>query len=156
MTNLSEATRNLSSSLSPEILEEILSEMINIVEYELDVYVEEINGDNSYWVPTPDDEIEEEEPFGIIEIGADQSTMLKIIALTHEVGHCIFHREGTFRSAECVLFRESTAWFLGYHFMQDHGYFIDINEYNTEVEYSIDLYRRSENARNAKPKKRDN
>ena len=156
MTNLSEAIRNLSSSLSQEILEDLLSEMINLVECELDVYVEEINGDNSYWVPTPDDEIEEEEPFGIIEIGDDQSTMLKIIALAHETGHCIFHREGTFRSIDCVLFRESTAWFLGYHFMQDHGYFIDINEYNTEVEYSLDLYRRSENARNAKPKKRGN
>jgi len=150
MINLSEDTRNLSSSLSQEILEEILSELISLVEYELDVHVEYINGDNSYWVPTPDYEIEEGEPFGIIEIGDDQSTFLKIVAFAHEVGHCIFHKEGTFRTIDCTLFRESTAWYLGYHFMQEHGYFIDIEEYNKEAAYAIELYRRSENARDAK------
>lgn len=150
MINLSEATRNLSSSLSLEILEDVLSELISVIEYELDVHIEYINGDNSYWVPTPDYEIEEGEPFGIIEIGDDQPTFLKIVALAHEIGHCIFHKEGTFRNIDSTLFRESAAWYLGYHFMQEHGYFIDIEEYNKEAAYAIDLYRRSENARDAK------
>jgi hypothetical protein len=124
--------------------------VIFLTESHLNVYVEYINGDNSYWVPTPDEELEEEEPFGIIEIGDDQSVFLKIVALSHEIGHCIFHKDGTFRSIDCTLFKESTAWYLGYHFMQEHGYFIDLHEYNKEVTYAIDLYRRSENARNVK------
>ena len=150
MINLSAAIQNLSSSLSQEILEDILSEMIILVEDELEVFVEYISGDNSYWVPTPLDELEEDEPFGIIEIGDDQSIFQKIIAFAHEVGHCIFHREGTFKSIDNVLFRESNAWYLGYHFMQDHGYFIDIEEYNKEAAYAIELYTRSQNARNVK------
>jgi len=150
MINLSVDTRNLSSSSSQETLSEALSELIELVESEFDVHVEYINGDNSYWVPTPDVEIEEEEPFGIVEIGDDQSDFLKIVSLSHEVGHCIFHKEGTFRTIDSVLFKESAAWYLGYHFIHEHGYFIDINEYNKEAAYALDLYRRSENARDAK------
>lgn len=152
MINLSADIRNLSSSSSQEILDEVLSEIIFIIEDELDVYVEYISGDNSYWMRTPDEEFEEDEdiPCGIIEIGDDQSIFLKIIALAHEIGHCLFYKDGTFKDVDCTLFSESAAWFLGYHFIQDHGYFIDTEEYNKELEHAIDLYRRSENARNAK------
>lgn len=152
MINLSADIRNLSSSLSQEILDEVLSELIFIVEDELDVYVEYIDGNNSYWVRTPEEELDEDEdmPFGIIEIGDDQPTFLKIVAFAHEVGHCLFYKDGTFKGINCTLFMESTAWYLGYHFMQEHGYFIDIEEYKKELEYAIDLYRRSENARDAK------
>lgn len=152
MIDLSADIRNLSSSLSQEILDEVLSDLIELAESELDVYVEFINGDNSYWVRTPEEELEEDEdlPFGIIEIGDDQPTFLKIVAFAHEVGHCLFYKDGTFEGVNCTLFTESAAWYLGYHFMQEHGYFIDIKEYNKELEYAIDLYRRSENARDAK------
>jgi hypothetical protein len=147
MINLSVDTQNLSSTSKQEVLEEVLSEMINLVESEFEINVEEIDGDNSYWVPTPDDEVEELELFGIIELGDDQPVFQKITALTHEVGHCIYHKQRTFRTLECTLFSESLAWYLGYHFMEANGYFIDIDDYNKEIEYAIDLYRRSENAR---------
>jgi len=151
MINLSADIRNLSSSLGHAELELCLSEMIIIIEDRLDVYVEYINGDNSYWVPTPDFELEEcDVPFGIIELGDDQSVFLKIVSLSHEVGHCIFRKDGTFQSIDCTLFRESAAWYLGYHFMLECGYSINMEEYNKEVTYAIDLYRRSENARNVK------
>ena len=42
---------------------------MNLAEYEFELSVEEISGPLSFWVPTPDDEVEELELFGIIELG---------------------------------------------------------------------------------------
>jgi len=59
MINLSVDTRNLSSSSTKEHLEIVLSEMIWLSETSFEISVEEIYGPMSFWVPTPDDEIEE-------------------------------------------------------------------------------------------------
>lgn len=147
MINLSVDTRSLSPSLSEEHLEIIFDEMMYLAESSFDVSVEDINGEISYWTPTPDDEIEELELFGIIDIGADCNGMQKIIHLTHEVGHVIYHMDKLFRNTEDTMFNESLAWFLGYHFMNDHGYTIEMSEYEKEMKYALKLYRWSENVR---------
>ena len=150
MINLSVDTRNLSSSMNKDHLEIIYNEMFFLVESTFDISIEDIDGDNSYWMPTPDDELEELELFGIIEIGEDVPLFQRIVHLTHETGHAILHSDPYFKESECVMFNESLAWFLGYHFMSDHGYGIQMSEYAEELEYAIDLYRRSENARDVK------
>ena len=147
MINLSVDTRNLSSSMSEEHLEDVLSEMIYMVESDFDVSVEDTCGPCSYWVPTPDDEVEELELYGIIELGDELSTFHKIIHLTHETGHVIYRMDPLFREVRDTMFYEATAWYLGYHFMAEHGYTINMEEYQKELEHALKLYRWSENAR---------
>ena len=57
------------------------------VEYDFNVSVEFVSGRNSYWVPTPPEEIVELDCYGIIDIGDDQSEFEKLISLVHEIGH---------------------------------------------------------------------
>jgi len=147
MIDLSVDTRNLSSSLSKEHLKTVLIEMIYLAESSFELSVEEIYGPISFWVPTPDDEVEELELFGIIELGDELSELQRIIHLTHEVGHVIYHMDQLFRDTEDTMFHESLAWFLGYHFMADHGYIIEMSEYEKEMKHALKLYRWSENAR---------
>jgi len=147
MINLSVDTQNLSSSSEKENLEIVLSEMINLSETSFEINVEEIYGPMSFWVPTPDDEIEELELFGIIELGDELEPFHKIIHLTHEVGHVIYRMDPLFRDVKETLFHESLAWYLGYHFMAEHGYIIDMEEYKKEMGHALKLYRWSENAR---------
>ena len=147
MINLSVDTRNLSPSLNKEHLQIILEEMICLVEYSLEVNIEEIYGPTSFWVPTPDDEVEELELFGIIEIGDEIGPFEKIIHLTHETGHAVYHMDPLFRDTKDTMFNESLAWYLGYHFMTDHGYIIEMSEYEKEMKNALKLYRWSENAR---------
>lgn len=147
MINLSVDTRNLSHSLKKEHLEEVFREMIFLAESSFDVSVEEIYGNISYWTPTPDDEIEELELFGIIDIGDETTPLQKIIHLTHEVGHVIYDMDELFRKVEDTMLCESIAWYLGYHFMAEHGYIIEMPEYQKEMKNAIKLYRWSENAR---------
>lgn len=154
MINLSVDTRSLSSSLLEKDLKIILSEMISLVEYSFNVNIEDIDGDNSYWIETPDDEVEELELFGIIEIGEDQSVFQKMVSLTHETGHAIYHSDPHFKHTDETVFKEATAWYLGYHFMAEHGYFFDKKEYDLELSRAIYLYTRSEHARNVKQKER--
>jgi len=150
MINSSEAIQSLSSSSDEGLLEEIFEEMTGTVEFDFDVSVEFTYGNNSYWVPTPDYEIEELELFGIIEIGDEQTMFGKLISLTHEIGHCILDLEETYKDIDCVLFTESVAWYLGYNYMVSKGYRLDPSEYKEETKYAIELYRRSENARDVK------
>ena len=145
MINLSVDTRNLSPSLSEELLEEVFCEMTFLVESSFDVSVEEIYGDVSFWTPTPDEEIEELELFGIIDIGDETTSLQKIVHLTHEVGHVIYHMDELFREVEDTMFCESTAWYLGYHFMAEHGYIIEMSQYQKEMKNALKLYRWSEN-----------
>jgi hypothetical protein len=147
MINLSVDTRNLSHTMSEEHLEEVYEEMMALVESSFDVNVEEISGETSFWVPTPEDEIEELELFGIIEIADDVSTFEKIIHLTHEVGHIVYYMDELFKNTKDTMFHESLAWYLGYHFMAEHGYKIEISEYEQHMSYALKLYRWSENAR---------
>jgi len=150
MINLSVDTRNLSKCMSKEHLELILTEMIFLVESDFDVSVEDSYSPASYWIPTPDDEVEELELFGIIELADEADTFDKIIHLTHEVGHVIYRMDPLFRNTKDTMFYESVAWYLGYHFMCEHGYMIDIKEYEEQLEHALKLYRWSENARDAK------
>ena len=145
MINLSVDTRNLSHSLSKELLEEIFIEMAFLVESSFEVSVEEVYGDISFWTPTPAEEIEELELFGIIDIGDETSPLQKIIHLTHEAGHVIYEMDELFRKVEDTMFCESTAWYLGYHFMVEHGYTIEMSEYQKEMKNALKLYRWSEN-----------
>jgi len=150
MINLSVDTRNLNSSMNAEHLDEILSEMIFLVEGEFNVNVEESYSATSYWIPTPDEEVEELELFGIIELSTEASVFHKIIHLTHEVGHVIYRMDQLFRNTKDTMFCESVAWFLGYHFMSQEGYLIDMSEYEEEMKYALKLYRWSENDRDVK------
>lgn len=147
MIDLSADTRNLSSSSKKKELKQALSEMIDLVEFELEVNVEFLSGYGSYWVPTPEDEIEELDLFGIIEIGDDLSEFHKIVHLTHEAGHALYGRDDLFKNVKDTMFYESTAWYLGYHFMANHGYTINMEEYQAELEHALRLYRWSENVR---------
>ena len=147
MINLSVDTRNLSSSMNEEHLKDVLSEMICMVEIDFEVNVEETSGPCSYWVPTPDDEVEELELYGIIELGDELSSFHKIVHLTHETGHVIYRMDPLFREVRDTMFHEATAWYLGYHYMAEHGYTISMEEYQKELEHALKLYRWSENAR---------
>ena len=137
----------MSPSLSKKHLQTVLEEMINLVEQSFDVNVEEIYGPTSFWVPTPDDEVEELELFGIIELGDETDVFDKIVHLTHETGHAIYHMDALFKNTKDTMFCESLAWYLGYHFMAEHGYTIEISEYEKEMKNALKLYRWSENAR---------
>lgn len=137
----------MSSSMSEEHLEKIFEEMSVLVEYSFNVSVEEIHGPISFWTPTPDDEVEELELFGIIDIGDKTSIMQKIIHLIHETGHVIYDMDELFRNTKDIMFGESLAWYLGYHFMAEHGYSVEMSEYEKEMKYALKLYRWSENAR---------
>jgi len=136
--------------MSKEHLELILSEMIFLVESDFDVNVEESYSPASYWIPTPDEEVEELELFGIIELTSEGAVFDKIIHLTHEVGHVIYRIDPLFRNTKDTMFYESLAWYLGYHFMAEHGYIIEMEEYEEQLEHALKLYRWSENARDAK------
>jgi hypothetical protein len=133
--------------MSQEHLEQVLSEMIFLVESDFNVSVEESYSDISYWIPTPDDEIEELELFGIIELSVETDSFNKIIHLTHEVGHVIYRMDPLFKDTKDTMFCESLAWYLGYHFMAEHGYVIDMEEYEAEIRHALKLYRWSENDR---------
>lgn len=150
MINLSVDTRNLSNSMNQEHLEEILSEMIFLVESDFNINIEESYSAASFWIPTPDEEVEELELFGIIELSSEASPFDKIIHLTHETGHVIYRMDPLFRDIKDTMFCESLAWYLGYHFMAEHGYIIEMEEYEAELEHALKLYRWSENARDVK------
>ena len=103
--------------------------------------MEFINGSNSFWVPTPPDEIEELECRGIIDIGDDQSEFEKIISLVHEIGHVIFSDTSKFKEhRRILLFEESLAWHLGYDYALSCGVEIDLKEYAVRVEKALKLY----------------
>ena len=145
MIDLSVDTQSLTPSSKKDHLKVVFSEMTYLVESSFNVSVEEIYGKISFWTPTPDDEVEELELFGIIDIGDQTTSLQKIIHLTHEVGHVIYHMDELFRNTSDVMFTESLAWYLGYHFMSEHGYNIDIQTYEDEMQHALKLYRWSEN-----------
>ena len=120
----------LSSKSSSETLREAFNDMIELAEDELWVNVEFIHGFLSFWVPTPPEEIQEDnhQPFGIIEVGDDQPWMDKIISLSHEVGHCLHRKSKTFNGVDDTMFSESIAWFLGYNWFFDRNIFKKSNK----------------------------
>jgi hypothetical protein len=141
----SSAVIQISKNLSNETLEAMFVDLCDIVEDEYWVIVEEGFTENSYWIPTPLDEIEEDEFLGAIEISAEAEPLMKIIALAHEVGHLILHLENDLRKDLHQIFEEAVAWYLGYNFFRDRGYIIDIEEYKKDAKESLEKYIRSFN-----------
>ena len=110
-------------------------------EYDFNVSVEFVHGDNSYWIPTPPAEVEEIGHIGIIDIGDDQTEFEKLISLVHEVGHVRFNDENLFKKHRRIrLFEESMAWHLGYDYALSCGIEIDLDEYAERVELALQLY----------------
>ena len=109
-------------------------------ENEFNISVEFINGSNSYWTPTPLEEITELECFGIIDIGDDQDEFEKIISLVHEIGHVIYQIKNDKLIKFHSLFEESLAWYLGYDYACTNGVEIDLKEYAKRVELALKLY----------------
>ena len=110
-------------------------------EYDFDVSVEFINGDNSYWTPTPVDEVEELGCLGIIDIGDDQNEFEKLVSLVHEVGHVLFNDGNKLKEHRRIpLFEESLAWHLGYNYALSNGIEINLKEYAERIEKALQLY----------------
>ena len=131
----------LSSKSCSKELEIIFQDMIDMAESELWVSVEFIHGSNSFWVATPDEEMDDNEVVGIIDIGDDQEMINKIVALAHEVGHCLHHKHKQFNPVKDVMFSESIAWFLGYNWFFDRDIIINMTEYQSHMVEALKLYR---------------
>lgn len=114
--------------------------MMEIAEYDFDVSVEITYGSNSYWIPTPEEELEELECYGVIDIGDDQSTFEKLVSLIHEIGHVIFYKSNFKEHRRIPLFEESLAWHLGYDYALKQGIEVDMKEYAECVEKALNLY----------------
>ena len=139
-----EDTQILSSTSKKELLKAKFATLTSLVEYDFGVSVEFIHGDNSYWTPTPEEEIEELGHTGVIDIGDDQSDFEKLVSLVHEVGHVIFNDGNKLKEhRRILLFEESLAWYLGYDYALANGVEIDLREYAERVEHALQLYTRS-------------
>lgn len=111
-------------------------------EYDFEVSVEFVNGKNSYWIPTPTEEIEDLGCRGIIDIGDDQCEFEKLISLVHEIGHVIFQDQNKLKNhRRILLFEESLAWHLGYDYALSNGIEINLKEYAERVEKALQLYK---------------
>ena len=114
---------------------------MDIIEHDFEVSVEFINGLNSYWTPTPPEEIDELNIRGIIDIGDDQSEFNKLVSLIHEVGHVVFHDQSKLKEhRRILLFEESLAWHLGYDYALKVGVEINLQEYAECIESALKLY----------------
>jgi len=111
------------------------------VEYDFNVSVEFINGHNSYWTPTPAEEVMELDCHGIIDIGDDQDDFEKLVSLVHEIGHVISKDDNMLKDHRILLFEESLAWYLGYDYALSYGIEIDLKEYAERVEKALNLYK---------------
>lgn len=122
--------------------------MIDIVESDLWISVEDGYNNNSYWMATPEDELDDWTPVGIIEIDVKENTFNKIISLTHEVGHYFLDQDEDFEGDNHIVFVESLAWYLGYKYFDRMGYSLDIQEYKKEAHKCLCEYVRSLNEQN--------
>ena len=115
--------------------------MMERAEYDFNVSVEFTNGHNSFWIPTPEEELEELDCGGIIDIGDEQDDFEKLISLVHEIGHVIFHDRNKLKEHRRIqLFEESLAWHLGYDYALKQGVEINLKEYADRVEIALSLY----------------
>tara|TARA_B100001094_G_scaffold83007_2_gene79311 strand:- start:6677 stop:7030 length:354 start_codon:yes stop_codon:yes gene_type:complete len=111
------------------------------VEYDFEVSVEFTNGSNSFWIPTPKDEISDLDCYGIIDIGDDQPEFEKLVSLIHEIGHVLFQVNNKLTEDRWHnLFEESLAWYLGYDYALRNGVEIELSEYALRVEKALKLY----------------
>jgi len=146
MIKLSEAIQ-ISSNTSEEVLKEVLKDMIEMLEEEFWVSIEKGYEGNSYWIPTPKEELEEDSDdiVGIIEIDIELTTFEKICALAHELGHYFLDQDEDFWKDTHLIFKESLAWYLGYKYFKESGCIIDLEEYRQESSRCLELYVRSLN-----------
>lgn len=113
-------------------------------EYDFDISVESIGGSNSYWTPTPTEEVEDLGCVGVIDIGDAQDEFEKLISLVHEIGHVIFHNNNELKEhRRILLFEEALAWHLGYDYALLNGIEINLKEYAERIETALQLYMRS-------------
>ena len=132
----------ISLSISEKRKKEILDDMIDIVESDLWISVEDGYEGNSYWMPTPEDELDDYEPVGVIEIDESETTFNKIVSLTHEVGHYFLDQDEHFKGkgTNHIMFVESLAWYLGYKYFARMGYLIDMEEYKRQSRKCLSEY----------------
>ena len=136
-----EGIQILSSTSEIALLKTKFTTLMDRVEYDFAVSVEFIHGNNSYWIPTPADEVDEFGIVGIIDIGDDQTEFEKLVSLVHEIGHVIFSDKNLFKDHRRIpLFEESLAWHLGYDYAFSCGIEIDSKEYAERVELALQLY----------------
>lgn len=136
-----EDIRILSSGSSKKAIKEKFELLAEHAEYDFDISVEFINGINSFWIPTPKDEIKELECYGIIDIGDDQTEFEKLVSLMHEIGHVLFQIDNKLTGNRWhSLFEESLAWYHGYDYALKNGVEIDLSEYAARVEEALKLY----------------
>jgi hypothetical protein len=114
--------------------------VMEMAEYDFEISVEFTNGDNSYWIPTPLEEVEDIGHNGIIDIGDDQSDFEKLVSLVHEIGHVVYDLERKNNSKRIIIFEESLAWYLGYDYALKRGIEIDLQEYAEKIEIALNLY----------------
>jgi hypothetical protein len=136
-----EDTQILSSGSSEKLIKEKFDLLVELVEYDFEISVEFTNGNNSYWMPTPENEVRELECFGIIDIGDDQCDFEKLVSLVHEIGHVIFQIKNKLTENRWHnLFEESLAWYLGYDYALANGVEINLKEYADRVQKALQLY----------------
>tara|TARA_B100001093_G_scaffold517934_1_gene601034 strand:+ start:138 stop:560 length:423 start_codon:yes stop_codon:yes gene_type:complete len=131
----------LSSGSSKKIIKEKFDLLVEKAEYDFEISVEFTNGSNSFWVPTPKQEIKELDCYGIIDIGDDQSDFEKLVSLVHEIGHVLFQINDKLSDDRWHnLFEESLAWYLGYDYALKNGVEINLQEYADRVQHALKLY----------------
>jgi hypothetical protein len=136
----------ISLSSSRQELEEILDNMIDIVESDLWISVEDGFNKNSYWIPaTNDEDLDDWDVIGIIEIDVENDLLNKIISLSHEVGHYFLDQDRDFGGDNHIMFTESLAWYLGYKYFKRMGYSIEMSIYIEEANKCLTEYVRSLN-----------
>ena len=131
----------LSSGSSKKIIKEKFDLLVERAEYDFEISVEFTNGNNSFWMPTPPNEVMELDCFGIIDIGDDQTPFEKLVSLIHEIGHVLFQINNKLTSDNWhSLFEESLAWYLGYDYALKNGVEINLEEYAERVQLALHLY----------------
>lgn len=141
LKSLLEDIQILSSGSRRNIIKEKFVLLAERAEYDFEISVEFTNGNNSFWMPTPKNEVKELDCLGIIDIGDDQSEFEKLVSLVHEIGHVIFQINNKLTTHKWHnLFEESLAWYLGYDYALANGVEIDLKEYADRVQHALKLY----------------
>jgi len=133
--NLSAAVTILSSTSKEDSIERILYGLVEVIEQELHCFVY-LECDDCCFIPyaSYDDII------GEININGSLTSVERLIALAHEVGHVLDDSVTT-----NVVQEELNAWHLGYKFMLIEGIVIDSEEYFDKMYECLSEYIEKEN-----------
>lgn len=130
----------MSSTLNQKLLYDVYEALVFLVETDFDISVEDGFEGNSYWIPTPEEEIDEVDCFGIIEIDVDIPIIQKIYTLSHETGHAIYDMQTKKALKPSVMQYEKAAWIIGYQYFLSKKYALDEKEYWDLAERCLGLY----------------